>query len=119
MITDSTGNKLPDVSVFTSDQLHYTISKDNGYYKLTLPSDKVFTIFFSYAQKRMSKKIGPLKSGETKELNMSINVSVDLQGFVKYGEKDREKISTVILEAKKLERFPSVTGSIESFVFPL
>ena len=116
MITDSTGNKLPDVSVFTSDQLHYTISKDNGYYKLTLPSDKVFTIYFSYAQKRISKKIGPLKSGETMELNMSINVSVDLQGFVKYGEKDREKISTVILEAKKLERFPSVTGSIESFL---
>jgi hypothetical protein len=81
--------------------LHYTISKDNGYYKLNIPSDKSFTIYFSFAQKRISRKIGPLKPGENKDLNIILNVSFDLQGFVKYGEKDREKISTVILEAKK------------------
>lgn len=116
VVTDSSGNGIQDVSIFTSDQLHYTFTGKNGVYRLEVPSGKVHTLYFSYAQKRISKTIGPLSAGQSINLSVKLNISYDLQGVVKYGEKDRERISTVNLEAKKLERFPSVTGSVESFL---
>ncbi|MCB9252816.1 MAG: TonB-dependent receptor [Flavobacteriales bacterium] len=115
-ITDSSGTKIPDVSIFTSDQLNYCISGENGKYFLKLPSNKRQVVYFSYSQRRVSRTIEPLKEGETLRLDVILNVSVGLDGFTKYGEKDRERISTIEIEAKKLERFPSVTGSVESFL---
>lgn len=96
--------------------MNFTFSDNNGYYKLKVPSEHTITLFFSFLQKREKKTVQKLKKGETFVLNIKIDISKDIQEITKYGEKDRNQISTINIEGKKLERFPSVTGTIESFL---
>jgi len=115
-VIDSLSTQIADVSIFTADQLNFTQSDDAGFYRLKVPSDQQLIIYYSFAQKRVSKKVGPLKVGQTLKLNVILNTAHDLEGFTKIAEQNRHLVSTVNIEAKKLERFPSVTGSIESFL---
>jgi hypothetical protein len=68
-VSDSSGGDLPGVSIFTADQLNATISMENGDYRLKIPSDKKLTVYYSFAQKRVSREVGPLIPGETITLN--------------------------------------------------
>lgn len=114
-VSDSSGGDLPGVSIFTADQLNSTISLENGDYRLKIPSDKKFTVYYSFAQKRVSREVGPLIPGETITLNILINTSVELTEVVKIQQVNRD-LMAITIEAKKFDRFPSVNPSIESFL---
>lgn len=101
------------VSIFTSDKLNATISDENGNYKLKIPSDKSFVVYYSFAQKRVTRDIRPLKPGETILVNIVIKTSVELSEVTKIQQVNRD-LMAITIEAKKFERFPSVSGSIES-----
>lgn len=115
-VVDSTGAALQDVSVFTSDRLHTVFTDKNGNYKLDVPSNTALTIYYSYIMQKASLKIGPLPPGATITKNVTLNVNLGLEEFTKFGQRNRDLISTIEIEAKKLERFPSVTGSVESYI---
>ena len=101
------------VSIFTSDKLKAAISDENGNYKLKIPSDKSFIVYYSFAQKRVTREVGPLKSGETILVNVVIKTSIELSEVTKIQQVNRD-LMAITIEAKKFERFPSVSGSIES-----
>lgn len=113
-VTDSIGNGISDVSIFTDDMLHHAISGENGFYQIKVPSGKNINIIFSYAQKRKTIQVASLQASQNLKLNVKLNVTIELNDIQVIAEKDRTSISTVNIEAKKLERFPSITGSIES-----
>jgi hypothetical protein len=114
-VSDSSGGDLPGVSIFTADQLNATISVENGDYRLKIPSDKKLTVYYSFAQKRVSREVGPLIPGETITLNILIKTSVELTEVVKIQQVNRD-LMAITIEAKKFDRFPSVNPSIESFL---
>ena len=114
-VSDSSGGDLPGVSIFTADQLNATISMENGDYRLKIPSDKKLTVYYSFAQKRVSREVGPLIPGETITLNILIKTSVELTEVVKIQQVNRD-LMAITIEAKKFDRFPSVNPSIESFL---
>ncbi len=114
-VSDSSGVDLPGVSIFTSDQLHSTNSDESGHYKLSIPSDISFTIYYSYAQKRVKREVRSLKQGESLEVNVRMSTSVELSEVTKIQHVNRD-LMAITIEAKKFDRFPAVNPAIESFL---
>lgn len=112
--TDSSGEVLPGVSIYTSDGLLDTRSDGDGNYILKVSSNTKYTIIYSYTETKIIKEIGPLKERETVKVNIIINTSYMLDGTTKIAERNRN-LFLIEVEMKKLEMFPNTQG-IEQFL---
>ncbi len=114
-VSDSSGFDIPEASVFTDDRYNSAFTNDAGDYILKIPSDKKFKVYYSFAQKLVSRDVGPLKPGEIFVINVVMKTSVELPEATKIQQINRDLLA-ITLESKKLDRFPSVSGSLESFL---
>jgi hypothetical protein len=61
-------------------------------------------------------KVKPLNPGERLNIPIQMSYGISLRTFVMSEERDREKISMVSIDPKKIEGLPNVSGSFESIL---
>ncbi len=117
VIRDSIGRAIADVNITAIGTGQLTISNENGYFQLSVPSNIPFEVGISYTG-RPSKKVAvkALLPGERYELNVRMDYGVGLNEVVIIEERDRDKVSMQTIDPKTVSTLPNASGSFESIL---
>ncbi len=116
-IKDSLGRSISNVNVIVINKNITTISDDDGNFQVSVPSDQVIEIAFSYIG-RPSKKvtIKPLKPGERYHYDVQMQYGVSLKEVEFLEERDRDKVSMQVINPRTASTLPNVAGSFEQIL---
>lgn len=116
-ITDSIGRGIADVNIQVRNQNILGSSNEDGTYQIQVPAQKELELIFTYVGRNpYIIKVDPLAPGERKNLPIQMSYGISLRTFVISEERDREKISMVSIDPKKIEGLPNVSGSFEAIL---
>lgn len=117
IITDSIGRAIADVNIQVQNQSILSNSNDNGSYQIQVPAQKELQIIFTYVGRApYIITVNPLAPGERKNIPVQMSYGIALRTFVITEERDREKVSMVSIDPKKIEALPNISGSFESIL---
>lgn len=117
IITDSIGRAIADVNIQVQNQSILSSSNDNGSYQIQVPAQKELQIIFTYVGRApYIITVNPLAPGERKNIPVQMSYGIALRTFVITEERDREKVSMVSIDPKKIEALPNISGSFESIL---
>lgn len=114
-ITGEDGETLPYATVALEEIEINTVADENGVYKLLIPSNRTFTIVFSYVGMQTYKKTGlRLKADDAIKLDVSLQV---IQGPTVYVESfEKREIDALHVEKADLERIPTTDMNLTSLI---
>ncbi len=113
-IVDSENKAIPQAYII-SDNLEYkTISDDNGYYSLEIPTDTSIAISFSHIAFVKKVEVFNLGVGETKVFNVSLKFREIDQVDIIANESRSENLQRINVKSVGIQ--PSVTGGIEGIL---
>jgi hypothetical protein len=116
-ITDSIGRVIADVNIQVRNHNIIESSNDVGSYQIQVPAQKELELIFTYVGRSpYIIKVNPLNPGERINIPIQMSYGISLRTFVLTEERDREKISMVSIDPKKIEGLPNVSGSFESIL---
>ena len=116
-ITDSIGRGIADVNIQVRNHNILESSNDIGSYQIQVPAQKDLELIFTYVGRNpYILKVKPLNPGERLNIPIQMSYGISLRTFVMSEERDREKISMVSIDPKKIEGLPNVSGSFESIL---
>jgi hypothetical protein len=116
-ISDSTGQHIADVNIQVRNENILSSSNEDGSYQIQVPAEKELELIFTYVGRNpFYIKVDPIGSGEKKYIPIQLSYGISLKTFVIAEERDREKISMVSIDPKKIEALPNVSGSFESIL---
>lgn len=116
-ITDSIGRGIADVNIQVRNHNILESSNDVGSYQIQVPAQKELELIFTYVGRSpYIIKVNPLNPGERINIPIQMSYGISLRTFVLTEERDREKISMVSIDPKKIEGLPNVSGSFESIL---
>lgn len=116
-ISDSTGQRIADVNIQVRNLNILAISHEDGSYQIQVPAEKELELVFTYVGRNPYYiKVDPIASGGKKNIPVQLSYGISLKTFVIAEERDREKISMVSIDPKKIEALPNVSGSFESIL---
>ena len=116
-ISDSTGQHIADVNIQVRNENILSSSNEDGSYQIQVPAEKELELIFTYVGRNpFYIKVAPIGSGERKYIPIQLSYGISLKTFVIAEERDREKISMVSIDPKKIEALPNVSGSFESIL---
>jgi hypothetical protein len=116
-ITDSIGRGIADVNIQVRNHNIIESSNDVGSYQIQVPAQKELELIFTYVGRSpYIIKVNPLNPGERINIPIQMSYGISLRTFVLTEERDREKISMVSIDPKKIEGLPNVSGSFESIL---
>ncbi len=116
-ITDSIGRSIADVNIQVKSQNILGSSEESGAYQIQVPSNLPLELIFSYVGRQpYIVQIPALLPGEKKQLNVQMSYGLSLRTFVITEEREREKVSMYVIDPKKTEALPNVSGSFESIL---
>jgi hypothetical protein len=116
-ITDSIGRGIADVNIQVRNHNILESSNDVGSYQIQVPAQKELELIFTYVGRTpYIIKVNPLNPGERINIPIQMSYGISLRTFVLTEERDREKISMVSIDPKKIEGLPNVSGSFESIL---
>lgn len=116
-ITDSIGRGIADVNIQVRNHNILESSNDIGSYQIQVPAQKDLELIFTYVGRNpYIIKVKPLNPGERLNIPIQMSYGISLRTFVMSEERDREKISMVSIDPKKIEGLPNVSGSFESIL---
>jgi hypothetical protein len=113
-VRDSAGNAIADVNVIVVGTDIMAFTKEDGTYRVNIPADKEVELAFTYVSRPTYRtKIGPLKSGDRFRMPVTMSYGINLSQFVFTEEKDRDRPSTITINAREIKQLPNVSGSFE------
>lgn len=116
-ITDSIGRSIADVNIQVKSQNILGTSEDNGSYQIQVPANTPLELIFSYVGRQpYFVQIPAIAPGEKKQVNVQMSYGISLRTFVITEEREREKVSMYVIDPKKTEALPNVSGSFESIL---
>ncbi len=116
-ISDSTGQRIADVNIQVRNLNILAISNEDGSYQIQVPAEKELELVFTYVGRNPYYiTVEPIASGDKKNIPVQLSYGISLKTFVIAEERDREKISMVSIDPKKIEALPNVSGSFESIL---
>ena len=116
-ISDSTGQRIADVNIQVRNLNILAISNEDGSYQIQVPAEKELELVFTYVGRNPYYiSVEPIASGDKKNIPVQLSYGISLKTFVIAEERDREKISMVSIDPKKIEALPNVSGSFESIL---
>jgi hypothetical protein len=116
-ISDSTGQHIADVNIQVRNENILSSSNEDGSYQIQVPAEKELELIFTFVGRNpFYIKVAPIGSGERKYIPIQLSYGISLKTFVIAEERDREKISMVSIDPKKIEALPNVSGSFESIL---
>jgi hypothetical protein len=116
-ISDSTGQHIADVNIQVRNENILSSSNEDGSYQIQVPAEKELELIFTFVGRNpFYIKVDPIGSGERKYIPIQLSYGISLKTFVIAEERDREKISMVSIDPKKIEALPNVSGSFESIL---
>lgn len=113
LVRDDLGMALKDVNVYVSPLAKGTTTLADGTYEIKLPADSALTIHFSYSGYERKSYPVKLKAGETKTINVKLNI-VTLIDINVIGERKREPIEK--LPSIEYKAIPTMTGNVEDMI---
>jgi len=116
-ITDSIGRSIADVNIQVRNSNILGSSNEDGSYQLQVPAQKELELIFTYVGRNpFIIKVEPIAAGERRNIPVQMSYGISLRTFVISEERDREKISMVSIDPKKIEALPNVSGSFEAIL---
>jgi len=116
-ITDSIGRTISDVNIQVKNQNILGMSESNGSYQIQVPPNKTLELIFTYVGRQPYLiTLEPLVPGEKRKLDIQMSYGLSLRTFVITEEREREKVSMYVIDPKKTEALPNVSGSFESIL---
>jgi hypothetical protein len=116
-ITDSIGRTIADVNITVLNLNILGGSNEDGKFQIAVPADRSLELLFTYVGRQPFKmSVEPLKPGEKRELSVKMSYGVSLKTFVLTETREREKVSMYVIDPKKAESIPNVSGSFESIL---
>lgn len=116
-IKDSIGRPIADVNITVLNQTVMGNSDDNGNYRLQVPAGIPLQVVFTYVgRKPFLMQVEPLTPGEKRKQEVQMEYGVSLRTVVITEEREREKVSMYVIEPKRTEALPNVSGSFESIL---
>lgn len=116
-ITDSIGRPIADVNISLIGKSQLGSSDEHGRYRMVVPAGETLQLLFTYVGRQPFRlDLDPLQPGERKQTNIHMEYGVSLKTFVISEEREREKVSMYVIEPKRAEALPNVSGSFESIL---
>ncbi len=113
-ISDSDNKPIPQAYILTDDLKYTTLSDEEGYYNLIIPSDTSLRINFShiaFSKKSITVKLSP---GEVKEFDVNL-LFQEMQAVDIVAEESRsENLQRINVKSVGIQ--PSVSGGIEGMI---
>ncbi len=117
-IKDSIGQPISDVNITVTGKKILGGSNEKGYYRMEVPSGMALELVFSYVGRQAYvANVAALNPGEKHLLDIRMNYGVStLKVFVFTEESEREKVSMYVIDPKRAEALPNVSGSFEQIL---
>lgn len=117
-IKDSIGQPISDVNITVTGKKILGGSNEKGYYRMEVPSGMALELVFSYVGRQAYvANVASLNPGEKHLLDIRMNYGVStLKVFVFTEEREREKVSMYVIDPKRTEALPNVSGSFEQIL---
>jgi len=114
-VRDDLGNSLPMANVTLGDAFTGAICDNNGFYTITVPTDRTIVVRFTFSGLESHEETVRLTAGETRTLNVGLKLrtltGVEVEGNRRLRETGLEKIDP------RLARFsPTPQGGIEALL---
>jgi hypothetical protein len=112
-VSDSSGENLGGVAIFTEDQKNSTSSDENGNFELKIPSPIGVNVYFRYAETLILREVSAPKTDASVYISVKMKTRIDLNSINIIQQVNRDIIG-ITLKGKNLERYTFANHSIES-----
>ncbi len=118
-IADSTGQKLPAVSISIPGSGMGVSSKNDGSFRIVIPADSAVTVAFSFIGYQTQRFLINLKPNQEKYAEITLRKkSETFKEFVV--EEERNRTTNLIkIDPKFTEKIPTPSGNFESILFTM
>ncbi|MEY3343011.1 MAG: hypothetical protein RL090_695, partial [Bacteroidota bacterium] len=113
VVSDNRGRPLPGVNVAVVGRSGGMATTGDGKYSLNVPSDADLTISYSSIGFTTSTKMVRLTPGETKIIDVTMEIGTTPLPEIEIRDRKREVSSFITINPKILTSIPNTTGSFE------
>ncbi|NDC76692.1 MAG: TonB-dependent receptor, partial [Chitinophagia bacterium] len=116
-VMDADGKALPGGSVTILGRAAGLSTDDSGFFRITVPSDRPFALFFSHAGHQSRQVNFNLRPGTTDTVMVRLpKENGSLREVVVTSPSDRREVGLIRLDPGAVRNLPSVTGGVEALI---
>jgi hypothetical protein len=118
IILDDNNAPIPNVNIKAGNS--GTVTNDNGFYLLKIPSAQEITITFTHISHKKIQSTFNLKNGETLEFNPVMSISVEqIATVVVTGKRLSEVEGITTLDPETIRKIPGANAGVENLLMTL
>ena len=114
VISDSTGNKVGNVSIYIVETREALSSNDSGYFSVQVPTNKNIHIEFTHISFQNYSTTFFLNDGERKKINPVLKTNVSVTGTVNVNAEKRS--GGIKVNSKHLNNYVSASGDATDII---
>lgn len=115
-ITDENGFAIPLTNILILNGEGGNVSDENGNYQLQIQANKLLTIQFSFIGFQTEEVKIQLKSGQKRNLNITLFQATKQLADVIIEDKEIRKTTLTRIDPQAVQVIPGVSGSVESLI---
>lgn len=113
-------NNLPIEQVNISSKNAGTTSNSNGFFSLTIPTDKDVLVEFTHLSFKKIKSTFNLKNGETYEFNPVMSTSLEqIAAVIVTSNRNKEVEGIITLKPETIRKIPGANAGVENLLMTL
>ena len=115
-ISDENGFAIPLTNIFILDESLGSVADENGNYQLKILADKLHTLQFSFIGFQTEEVKIQLKSGQKRNLNITLFQATKQLADVLVEDKEIRKTTLTRIDPQSVQVIPGVSGNVESLI---